>query len=110
MGKPSHTIYEFEKLIATGGVSYPEPDVANVVESRSFKVAEMAKLAGLPVTSHGVHDLHVHLPSRRPQCLFSEAHGFGLERFLEHPLQIKDGFATAPHVPGMVFVWTGMPL
>jgi len=100
-GENLHTIYEFEKLIATGGVSYPEPDVANVGGITVWlKVAQMAKLVGLPVTSHGVHDLHVHLLAAVPNASFLEAHGFGLERFLEHPLQIKDGFATAPSRPG----------
>jgi L-alanine-DL-glutamate epimerase-like enolase superfamily enzyme len=27
-------------------------------------------------------------------------HGFGLERFLTHPLELQDGFATAPERPG----------
>ena len=70
-GENLHTIYEFEKLITAGGVSYPEPDVANVGGITIWrKVAQMAEQAGLPVTSHGVHDLHVPLVSRRTQRIF----------------------------------------
>ena len=100
-GENLHTIYEFEKLITAGGVSYPEPDVANVGGITIWrKVAQMAEQAGLPVTSHGVHDLHVHLLAAAPNASFLEAHGFGLERFLEYPLQIEEGFATAPSRTG----------
>ena len=96
-GENLHTIYEFEKLISSGGVSYPEPDVSNVGGITTWlKVAKLAEEAGLPVTSHGVHDLHVHLLAAVPNASFLEAHGFGLERFLEFPLEIEEGFATAP--------------
>lgn len=100
-GENLHTIYEFEKLISAGGVSYPEPDVSNVGGITTWlKVAKLAEKAGLPVTSHGVHDLHVHLLAAVPNASFLEAHGFGLERFLEFPLEIEEGFATAPDRPG----------
>lgn len=100
-GENLHTIYEFEKLISAGGVSYPEPDVSNVGGiSTWLKVAKLAEEAGLPVTSHGVHDLHVHLLAAVPNASFLEAHGFGLERFLEFPLEVEEGFATAPERPG----------
>lgn len=29
-GENLHTIYEFQKMIAHGGVSFPEPDISNV--------------------------------------------------------------------------------
>ncbi|MGH6912982.1 MAG: enolase C-terminal domain-like protein, partial [Geminicoccales bacterium] len=50
--------------------------------------------------SHGVHDLHVHLLAAVPNKSYLEVHGFGLERFIEHPLAIEDGFAVAPERPG----------
>ena len=96
-GENLHTIYEFEKLIAARGASFPEPDVSNIGGITAWiKVARLAEAHNLPVTSHGVHDLHVHLLAAVPNASFLEAHGFGLERFLEEPLRIGEGYALAP--------------
>ena len=100
-GENLHTIYEFKQLISAGGAAFPEPDVANIGGITAWlKVARVAEAANLPVTSHGVHDLHVHLLAAVPNASFIEAHGFGLERFLEDELQIVGGYATAPDRPG----------
>lgn len=100
-GENLHTIYEFQKLIEAGGAAFPEPDVANIGGITAWlKVARLAETHNLPVTSHGVHDLHVHLLAAVPNDSFLEAHGFGLEAFLRVPLLIDDGFATAPDRPG----------
>ena len=100
-GENLHTIYEFQKLIEAGGAAFPEPDVSNVGGVTAWlKVARLAEAHNLPVTSHGVHDLHVHLLAAVPNDSFLEAHGFGLEAFLREPLPIEDGFATAPDRPG----------
>ena len=69
-GENLHTIYEFEKLIAAGGASFPEPDVSNIGGITAWlKVARVAEANNLCVTSHGVHDLHVHLLAAVPQCV-----------------------------------------
>ena len=100
-GENFHTIYEFERMMAAGGVSFPEPDLATLGGVTPWmKVARMAEGRNLPVTSHGVHDLHVHLLAAVPNASYLEAHGFGLERFIEHPLEIVAGCATAPSRPG----------
>ena len=107
-GENLHTVYEFEKLIAAGGAAFPEPDVANIGGITAWlKVAHHAEAWQLPVTSHGVHDLHVHLLSAIPNASYLEVHGFGLERFLESPLVIAEGQATAPGRPGhgVQFKW-----
>ena len=100
-GENLHTLHEFQRLIAAGGVSFPEPDVATVGGITPWmKVAHLAEAYNLPVTSHGVHDLHVHLLAAVPNASFLEVHGFGLERFMAHPLQLRDGQALAPERPG----------
>ena len=75
-----------------------------------MKVAHLAEAYNLPVTSHGAHDVTVHLLAAAPNRSYLEAHGFGLDRYLEHPLVIKDGFAVAPERPGhgMSFDWKGL--
>jgi L-alanine-DL-glutamate epimerase-like enolase superfamily enzyme len=100
-GENLHTLYEFQHMITAGAVTYPEPDVCNVGGVTVFrKVAALAEAHNLPVTSHGAHDLTVHLMAAAPNRTYMEAHGFGLERYLAEPLQVVDGFAIAPDRPG----------
>jgi len=100
-GENLRSLCEFQRMIAAGGVSFPEPDVSNVGGITVWiKVAHLAQAHNLPVTSHGVHDLHVHLLAAVPNASYLEVHGFGLERFLRHPLQLEDGEAVAPERPG----------
>jgi L-alanine-DL-glutamate epimerase-like enolase superfamily enzyme len=100
-GENLRTIHEFKRLIDAGGVTFPEPDVSNVGGITPWiKVAHVAEAHNLPVTSHGVHDLHVHLLAAVPNASYLEVHGFGLERFMAQPLVIRDGEATAPDRPG----------
>jgi L-alanine-DL-glutamate epimerase-like enolase superfamily enzyme len=110
-GENLHTLHEFQQLIAAGGVTFPEPDVTNCGGVTTFmKVAHLAEAANLPVTSHGAHDVTVHLLAACPNRSYLEAHGFGLDRFIAEPLRIEDGFAIAPERPGhgIVFDRTGL--
>jgi L-alanine-DL-glutamate epimerase-like enolase superfamily enzyme len=110
-GENLRTIHEFARLIDAGGVSFPEPDVSNIGGVTAWlKVAHVAEAHHLPVTSHGVHDLHVHLLAAVPNASYLEVHGFGLERFLAHPLEVRDGEATAPDRPGhgVELQWTAL--
>jgi L-alanine-DL-glutamate epimerase-like enolase superfamily enzyme len=110
-GENLHTLHEFQSLIAAGGVTFPEPDLSNCGGvSVWLKVARLAEAANLPVTSHGVHDLHVHLLAAVPNASYLEVHGFGLERFMAAPLRIEEGYATAPDRPGhgVELDWTAL--
>lgn len=100
-GENLRSLWEFKALIAAGGVTYPEPDVTNCGGVTPFmKVAHLAEAFGLPVTSHGAHDVTVHLLAACPNRSYLEAHGFGLDRFIAAPLRIEDGAAVAPDRPG----------
>ena len=100
-GENLHTLYEFRQLIAAGGVTFPEPDVTNSGGVSVFmKVCHLAESFNLPVTSHGVHDLTVHLLAAAPNRSYLEIHGFGLERYMAEPMAMKDGMAIAPERPG----------
>jgi L-alanine-DL-glutamate epimerase-like enolase superfamily enzyme len=88
-------------LIDAGGVTFPEPDVTNCGGVTTFmKVCHLAEAYNLPVTSHGAHDITVHLLAAVPNRSYLEAHGFGLERFIAEPLRIDEGAAVAPDRPG----------
>jgi len=100
-GENLHTLYEFTRMISAGGVSYPEPDVTNCGGITVFmKVAHLAEAFNLPVTSHGAHDLTVHLLAAVSNRSYLEAHGFGLDRYIATPLSLEEGFAVAPDRPG----------
>lgn len=110
-GENLHTLWEFSQLITAGGVTYPEPDVTTCGGVTVFmKVCHLAEAFNLPVTSHGAHDATVHLLAAAPNRSYLEAHGFGLERFIEEPLRIEDGMAIAPDRPGhgIVFDWAAL--
>lgn len=110
-GENFRTVWEFKQMIASGGVSYPEPDVTNCGGITAFmKIAHLAEAFNLPVTSHGAHDVTVHLLAAVPNRSYLEAHGFGLDAYIAEPLQIRDGKAIAPDRPGhgIVFDWKGL--
>jgi len=110
-GENFHTVYEFQQMIAYGAISFPEPDVATLGGVTPWlKVAHLAETCNLPVTTHGVHDLQVHLLAAIPNSSYLEAHGFGLDRFIRNPLTIEDGFAVAPDRAGhgVVFDWEAL--
>jgi L-alanine-DL-glutamate epimerase-like enolase superfamily enzyme len=110
-GENLRTLWEFKDYIVSEAVSYPEPDVTNCGGVTSFmKIASLAEAFNLPVTSHGAHDVTVHLLAACPNRSYLEAHGFGLERYIEHPLILEQGMAIAPMRPGhgISFDWNAL--
>ncbi|GJD64732.1 mandelate racemase/muconate lactonizing enzyme family protein [Methylobacterium frigidaeris] len=110
-GENLRTLWDFKQLIAAGGVTFPEPDVTNCGGVTPFmKIAHLAEAFNLPVTSHGAHDVTVHLLAACPNRSYLEAHGFGLDAYIAEPLAIEDGFAVAPDRPGhgIAFDWKGL--
>jgi L-alanine-DL-glutamate epimerase-like enolase superfamily enzyme len=100
-GENLRTLWDFRHLIMSGGVTFPEPDVTNCGGITSFmKIAHLAEAFNLPVTSHGAHDITVHLLASVPNRSYLEAHGFGLDQYISEPLQIREGLAIAPSRPG----------
>lgn len=110
-GENLRSLYEFKALIAAGGVSFPEPDVTNCGGPTVFmKVAHLAEAFNLSVTSHGAHDVSVHLLAACPNRSFLEIHGFGLDRYIGESLPLREGNAIAPDRPGhgVSFDWAGL--
>jgi len=110
-GENLRTPWEFKQLIAAGGVSFPGSDVTNCGGITAFmKIAHLAEAWNLPVTSHGAHDVTVHLLAAVPNRSFLEAHGFGLDRYIAEPLRLEGGCAIAPDRAGhgITFDWEGL--
>lgn len=100
-GENLRTIYEFRHTIEDAKVAFPEPDVSNIGGVTNWmRVATLAFAHNLPVTSHGVHELHLHLLAAIPNASFLEVHSFGLERFIKDPPQLEDGIMLASLEPG----------
>ena len=110
-GENLHTIYEFRNMIDNGQIAFPEPDVSNIGGITNWiRVAKLAYAHNLPVTTHGVHELHLHLLAATPNKSFLEVHSFGLERYILNPPEIVDGDMTASDLPGhgVQFDWQGL--
>ena len=107
-GENLHTLYEFRHTIEDAKIAFPEPDVSNIGGITNWmRVAKLAYAHNLPVTSHGVHELHLHLLAAIPNASFLEVHSFGLERFIKNPPKLNDGIMTAADEPGhgVQFEW-----
>ncbi len=110
-GENLHTLAEFAALITAHGVDFPEPDLTTCGGiSPWMKIAHLAEAHGLPVTSHGAHEVHVHLLAAVSNAAYLEVHGFGLEQFMAQPLRIEQGRAIAPNRPGhgIEFDWKAL--
>jgi L-alanine-DL-glutamate epimerase-like enolase superfamily enzyme len=110
-GENLRSLWEFRLYIGARAVSFPEPDVTNCGGVTPFmKISHLAEAFNLPVTSHGAHDITVHLLAACPNRSYLEAHGFGLDRYIAEPLAIRDGNALAPDRPGhgIRFDWTAL--
>ena len=100
-GENLHTVYEFRHMIEIGEIAFPEPDVSNIGGITNWmRVAKMAYAHNLQVTSHGVHELHLHLLAAIPNASYLEVHSFGLERFIKNPPKLIDGIMYAGDAPG----------
>lgn len=100
-GENLRTLWEFRSLIVAGGVSFPEPDVVNCGGITAFmKIAHLAEAFSLPVTSHGVQDVSIHLMAALGNRSFMEVHDFGLQRYMRQPMTLREGLAQAGEAPG----------
>lgn len=110
-GENMHLPAEFARMARRGGVSFLQPDLSNICGVTGWmKVAHMAETFNIPVASHGAHDLHVHLLCGVSNAAYLEVHRFGLDDYLEKPLDLREGIAVAPLQPGhgLQFKWDKM--
>jgi len=110
-GENLHTVYEFDHMLNIGKVAFPEPDVSNIGGITNWmRVAQMAYAKNLDVTTHGVHELHLHLLAAIPNASYLEVHSFGLERFIKNPPALVEGVMTASNDAGhgIEFDWESL--
>jgi L-alanine-DL-glutamate epimerase-like enolase superfamily enzyme len=107
-GENLHTLLEFRSALETGVLAFPEPDASNIGGITGWvKVAKMCQEKGLPVSTHGMQELHVSLLAGMPNAGYMEMHSFPIDRYTTRPMMVEDGYVTPPEYPGcgVVFDW-----
>ncbi len=110
-GESLRSLAEFERMIRRGRLSVVQPDATNAGGITSWmKVARIAEASGVPVSSHGAHDVHAHLLAAIGNASYLEVHRFGLDRYLRRPLRLENGCAVLTDAPGigLDFDWAAL--
>jgi mandelate racemase len=97
--------HEMAKSVAAGACDLGMPDAMKIGGVTGWlRAAAIAESAGLPISSHLFPEISVHLLAVSPTCHWLEYVDWA-RPILQHPLNVENGHATAPDVPGSGISW-----
>ncbi len=99
VGEHLSSPYEFQRYLTAGAASIVQPDVGRVGITGWLAVAQLAEAFHVPVSSHFMQDVSVHLLCAVPNAGPLEVISW-LDPFLERPLVVEDGRVAVPELPG----------
>ena len=102
MGENLHTIHEFTAACDRAKLSYLQPDASNCGGITGWlRAAAQAARHGIPICSHGMHELHVSLVASQTHAGWVEVHSFPIDTYTIKPLQIDQDRVIASDEPGI---------
>ena len=105
MGENWWGVHDMEKSLAAKASDLGMPDAMKIGGITGWmRAAALAESAGLPLSSHLFPEVSAHLLAVSPTCHWLEYVDWA-SPILQAPLEIRNGQATAPDVPGCGISW-----
>ncbi|MDQ6691186.1 MAG: mandelate racemase/muconate lactonizing enzyme family protein [Candidatus Dormibacteraeota bacterium] len=105
VGESIYSISHFREYLAAGACAIVQPDVARIGGITPWlKVAHLAEAFNVMVAPHFLMELHLSLTCAVPNSLYLE-HIPQLRALTQEAIQIEDGSAIPPAVPGLGIGW-----
>ncbi|MDA2924143.1 mandelate racemase/muconate lactonizing enzyme family protein [Acidobacteria bacterium AH-259-L09] len=100
VGESLYNRHVFKEYLARGAATILQPDVGRVGGVTEWlRIAHMAHSFNVSVSPHFLMELHIHLACALPNALWVEHIPF-LNRFVQEPLSVEEGYAFPPNRPG----------
>ena len=105
IGENFSLVHDMQKALAVRACDYAMPDLERIGGVTGWqRASELARAAGMPMSSHLYPEVSVHLLAASPTAHWLEYVDW-LQPFLEAPLRIVDGMAVPPTGPGIGLAW-----
>lgn len=105
VGESIYSLSHFREYLTSGAAGIIQPDVARIGGITPWlKVAHLAEAFNVKVAPHFLMELHVSLAAAVPNALYVE-HIPQLRSITRKAMQIVNGAAVAPDIPGIGIEW-----